>query len=68
MHGCVVQYIPHIVFRGVMYIKSEFKKISSFAHITRGWFWGSCRDVLGARRSSGYSDHNFCGAGGVSSW
>ena len=51
-----------------MYIKSEFKKISSFAHVTRGWFWGSCRDVLAARRSSGYSDHNFCGAGGVSSW
>lgn len=51
-----------------MYIKPEFKKISSFAHITRGWFWGSCRDVLGARRSSGYSDPNFCGAGGASGW
>ena len=72
MHNCVVQYIPHIVFRGVMYIKSEFKKISSFAHITRGWFWGSYRDIFGALRgpNSGFEGGGGFTGGGVSggSW
>ena len=65
MHGCVVQYIPHIVFRGVMYIKSEFKKISSFAHVTCGWLWGSYRDVYGVWHGP---RTNFNGAGGSSDW
>lgn len=48
-----------------MYIKSEFKKISSFAHVTRGWLWGSYRDVYGLWHGP---RTNFNGAGGSSDW
>ena len=55
-----------------MYIKPEFKKISSFAHITRGWFWGSYRDIFGALRGpkSGFEGGGGFTGGGVSggSW
>ena len=48
-----------------MYSKPEFKKISSFAHVTRGWLWGNYRDVYGVWHGP---RTNFNGAGGSSEW
>ena len=65
MHALCNAIYSTYCLRGIMYIKSEFKKISSFAHITRGWLWGSYRDVYGVWHGP---RTNFNGAGGSSDW